>query len=452
VFKAIARRSANPGVVLILKRRVVVPILVVLTILPLTVANCSRSARVASTVSLGLTPGSNVANFFSPFDIAGEEPDQALKAFVQVMADQNYQVRAYVDTTGSDDDMPGGAIALNFIQLIQGAGIIFFFTHGGLNNHLMVELYKTQAVRDQTYAAYIKGLIPAQYIEKCKADGPPARPYIGGYGICMTPAGITHYFTSRNAVIFAAECEGSNIATTAWSAAQLFFGYNLCARFAVAQTDFTTIFQRMDGKQYSPGQNGQDRTGEGAYFAGGLSKGLMCYQYGTPCAPKQPYTTVLSPAPTACDFSSNPPKCGTPAVTIKLFPKQPGSGKCPCTTGKTEARISFDTVMLTKYPQPASIMGRPVCATITNQQWESLPQSASGSSTLVVDLQSNAQANATDTLSIDPEKALAGAATGRGPHFNNLLDGNAVGPLIFKNPASYNWFTMPIKCEVQAGS
>ncbi len=451
MFNANVRRSPHPGVVRILKHRVVVPILVVLTILPLTVASCSRSGEVAFKVGLGLTPGSPVASFFSPFDLPGKEADQALKVFEQVMSDQNYQVQQYVDTTGSADDGPENATALTFIQLLQESSIIFFWTHGGLNNHVMVELYDTQAPRDQMYARYISsGLIPSQYIETCDAPRPPLNPFVGGYGICMTEAGITHYFTSINAVIFAAECEGAKIAKTSWSAAQLFIGYNACVNFDVANADFTTILQRMDGKKYSPEQNGQDRTGEGAYFVGDLSDALMCYQHGKPCAPNRPYTTVLSPAPTACDFKSNPPKCGTAAVTIKLLTKQPGSGKCPCTTGKAQARISFDTVMLTDYP-PAGIVGPNACATITNQYWESLPQTASGSSTLVVDLQSNAQGNATATLIVDPEKARAGAPTGSGPHFNNLLDGNAVGPLIFKAQGSYNWFTMPIKCEVQAG-
>jgi hypothetical protein len=327
-------------------------------------------------------------------------------------------------------------------------------THGGKGNHVLVEIYKTEAARDQMYAAYNKyfGFTP-QELETGPVEGIGGS---GGFGIFMTLTGINHYLTSFNAVVFAGECDSANIAETSWAGAQLFFGYNDTTSCANMNKDFTTILQRMDGKNYSPQAQGQDRTGEGAYFAGGgLSSILQCYQHGKRCqANMSTYTTVLSPGPTQCYFTSNPPQCGDPfPVTIFLRPKQPGSGQCPCTTTRTEASIIFDTLMLTDF-QPAYLLGPPGgCAAITGQHWEPLAGTTAGSSTLNVDLESNAQGNASDTLIIDPEKALAGAPSGSGlgsgPHFKNLLDGNAVGPVIDKKAGSYNYFKMPIKCVVK---
>jgi hypothetical protein len=55
---------------------------------------------------LGLTPGSNIASFFSPLDFPNGPTDQARLAFLQVMADQNYLVQQYVDETGAMTTTP----------------------------------------------------------------------------------------------------------------------------------------------------------------------------------------------------------------------------------------------------------------------------------------------------------------------------------------------------------
>jgi hypothetical protein len=122
---AIARREAHPGIIVrILKHRVGVPIVVLATVLGLILPSCSRNPQVAFHggfgVGLGLTPGSNIASFFSPLDFPDGPTEQARLAFLQVMADQNYAVQQYVDTNGGKDDMPQTATALNLGSCFKG--------------------------------------------------------------------------------------------------------------------------------------------------------------------------------------------------------------------------------------------------------------------------------------------------------------------------------------------
>jgi hypothetical protein len=428
---AIAHRKAQAGAA---RSNPGLRLVVIATVLVLTLANCSQNTAPTMNLGPGLTPGSRVASFFSPFVYPGEYAEQGWNALVQIAREQHYGVTGYVDTTGGNDDSPSGATALNFRRMLGDSGIIYFVTHGAQGAHMdsvLVEIYRTQRARDSALSRYTSGPHPvfsSGELETC--DFSPGK--YGGLGICMTSAGVQHYFTSKNAVVFAGAC-GSMIAKKAWSPAQLFFGYVVTTCPTNVNTDFTKILRRMDGKDYSPQLNGQDRKGEGAFAAAGFTPQLRCAQHGEPCRTTSAYTTVLSPAPTQCDFTVNPPNCRK-GRTIVFSPKQQGSGHCPC-IGQTQ--IVFDTVMSTT-AQPASAGG---CAKIVGQHWLPLGQSGAGSAQLNLDLESDGQPNSTGTLLVYAVQALAGAPPGSGPHFGNQLDGTAVGPL--------SDFSEPIHCVYQ---